>query len=153
VPAERPGQEHRGAYAWAHTKLTPGAKLFYKVEVVGRDGAFEWSEPLKVHVPLGCDTAPGAPLLRGPADGDAVSPGTITLKWSRELCATEYRVQVRRKSLDGKMWDSQTTTSLKAKFDAPVSKKRVKLYWRVRACHAELGCGPWSEARRINVEP
>ncbi len=153
VPAEKPGQAHRGSYAWAHTNIKPGAKIFYKVEVLGRDGAFEWSKPMMVHVPQACANAPAAPNLRGPANGSAVAPGTVTVKWGRDLCASKYQLQVRRRTADGKVVVKETTAELKAKFEAPSSNKRVKLFWRVRACNAEEVCGPWSETRRINVEP
>lgn len=139
IRAENPGGLDGRAYEYVDAGVGAGKTYYYKLEVVRADNSSEWMGPLTVGGAAGCAGKPPAVNLLSPANGASVG-SAVTLDWSDAVCASGYRVQVRRDSTTGAVVKNARVTS------SALTTELVSggtYHWRVRSLAAK-GRSKWS---------
>lgn len=84
-----------------------------------------------------------APELASWPNGSTIPYRRVTLDWADPACATRYEIEIRLKSSDGKMVESNKNVPI-SQYTTAKALGRGKTYvWRARACGGEK-CSKWT---------
>ena len=106
--------------------------------------------PTATHTPAPsqCSAKPGVPTLHLPSKAAVVTSLDVKLDWSKETCATQYKVRVRMDSKNGAVVVKKSISNDKYKIQT-IAKGHT-YFWRVMACNTH-GCGK-TKIRKFSVE-
>jgi hypothetical protein len=117
-----------------NSNLDDSATFFWRVGLVQGSNAF-FSEVRTFVTPDKSATAlPPKPELEAPAEGAAVPPGKVALRWKPVANALYYRVTVNRS--DGSEYDSALLDGQATALDLPNVPAGQSLNWKVKALTA-----------------
>lgn len=141
IAAKSPGELTSNTYDFSDGNLSGGKTYHYKLETLMAGGVSEWSDPIAIAVADACAGKPGDAVLLSPVNNATVN-SVVSLDWSDVVCATGYRVQIRRDSPGAGR--SQTSVLVLRSDMRTILEPNHVYYWRVRAVTDKRHSG-WSD--------